>query len=150
MKTVKQQLSKELQRGGRDNKKVKIKRECCCMCGDVGFEEKLFRCKKCSYRFQHIYCSQLFTSLENKVEICEWCLETESKERIQQNSTKRKSHAKDDYQGNHESGCRAENSKEIEGERCNSNLVSRNVQSSHRGLGQRYRLLSEVLCQVSY
>lgn len=27
----------------------------CCMCGDVGFSDKLFRCNKCRYRLQHSY-----------------------------------------------------------------------------------------------
>jgi len=27
----------------------------CCMCGDVGFPDKLFRCNKCRHRFQHSY-----------------------------------------------------------------------------------------------
>ncbi|KAK9910918.1 hypothetical protein M0R45_034852 [Rubus argutus] len=27
----------------------------CCMCGDVGFPDKLFRCNKCRNRFQHSY-----------------------------------------------------------------------------------------------
>ncbi|RVW97071.1 hypothetical protein CK203_030045 [Vitis vinifera] len=27
----------------------------CCMCGDVGFSDKLFRCHKCRNRFQHSY-----------------------------------------------------------------------------------------------
>ena len=27
----------------------------CCMCGDVGFPDKLFRCAKCHHRFQHSY-----------------------------------------------------------------------------------------------
>nr|DAD47765.1 TPA_asm: hypothetical protein HUJ06_017702 [Nelumbo nucifera] len=25
----------------------------CCMCGDVGFSDKLFRCIRCRHRFQH-------------------------------------------------------------------------------------------------
>lgn len=29
----------------------------CCMCGDVGFLDKLFRCNKCNHRFQHSYVS---------------------------------------------------------------------------------------------
>lgn len=29
----------------------------CCMCGDVGFPEKLFHCTKCRSRFQHSYTS---------------------------------------------------------------------------------------------
>ncbi|MFS7942566.1 hypothetical protein Hanom_Chr06g00489861 [Helianthus anomalus] len=27
----------------------------CCMCGDVGFPDKIFRCIKCHHRFQHSY-----------------------------------------------------------------------------------------------
>lgn len=27
----------------------------CCMCGDVGFPDKIFRCIKCHHRFQHTY-----------------------------------------------------------------------------------------------
>lgn len=27
----------------------------CCMCGDVGFPDKLFRCNKCRNRIQHSY-----------------------------------------------------------------------------------------------
>ncbi|KAJ0803283.1 hypothetical protein HanPI659440_Chr03g0138111 [Helianthus annuus] len=27
----------------------------CCMCGDVGFPDKIFRCINCHHRFQHWY-----------------------------------------------------------------------------------------------
>ncbi|MFS7925733.1 hypothetical protein Hanom_Chr04g00288591 [Helianthus anomalus] len=29
----------------------------CCMCGDVGFPDKIFGCIKCRHRFQHSYVS---------------------------------------------------------------------------------------------
>ncbi|XP_004510107.1 uncharacterized protein [Cicer arietinum] len=44
----------------------------CCMCGDVGFHDKLFRCKKCRYRFQHSYCSNLYGEL-TEIQVCDWC-----------------------------------------------------------------------------
>lgn len=34
---------------------VDLERRVCCMCGDVGFFDKLFHCSKCLNRFQHSY-----------------------------------------------------------------------------------------------
>ncbi|CAL1361506.1 unnamed protein product [Linum trigynum] len=45
----------------------------CCMCGDVGFSEKLFRCHKCRHRFQHSYCSNYYNQFSEAVEQCDWC-----------------------------------------------------------------------------
>ncbi|XP_058745200.1 uncharacterized protein LOC131617948 [Vicia villosa] len=44
----------------------------CCMCGDVGFTDKLFRCNKCRHRFQHSYCSNLYGE-QSEIEECDWC-----------------------------------------------------------------------------
>ncbi|XP_058745196.1 uncharacterized protein LOC131617944 [Vicia villosa] len=44
----------------------------CCMCGDVGFSDKLFRCNKCRHRFQHSYCSNLYGE-QSEIEECDWC-----------------------------------------------------------------------------
>ncbi|KAG5009555.1 hypothetical protein AAZX31_07G103900 [Glycine max] len=44
----------------------------CCMCGDVGFPDKLFRCNKCRHRFQHSYCSNYYGELA-EIELCDWC-----------------------------------------------------------------------------
>ncbi|KAJ1430914.1 hypothetical protein SESBI_07507 [Sesbania bispinosa] len=44
----------------------------CCMCGDVGFPDKLFRCNKCRHRFQHLYCSNYYGELA-EIELCDWC-----------------------------------------------------------------------------
>ncbi|XP_027337681.1 uncharacterized protein LOC113851414 isoform X2 [Abrus precatorius] len=41
----------------------------CCMCGDVGFPDKLFRCNKCRHRFQH---SNYYGELA-EIELCDWC-----------------------------------------------------------------------------
>ncbi|CAL5195225.1 unnamed protein product [Lathyrus oleraceus] len=44
----------------------------CCMCGDVGFTDKLFRCNNCHHRFQHSYCSNFYGELSEIYE-CDWC-----------------------------------------------------------------------------
>ncbi|KAG6575224.1 hypothetical protein SDJN02_23960 [Cucurbita argyrosperma subsp. argyrosperma] len=45
----------------------------CCLCGDVGFPDKLFRCIKCSNRFQHSYCSNYYSESAEPIEVCDWC-----------------------------------------------------------------------------
>ncbi|XP_018490293.1 uncharacterized protein LOC108860957 isoform X2 [Raphanus sativus] len=45
----------------------------CCMCGDVGFQDKLFRCGHCHNRFQHFYCSNYYSEFAEPTEICDWC-----------------------------------------------------------------------------
>ncbi|XP_010544598.1 PREDICTED: uncharacterized protein LOC104817209 isoform X5 [Tarenaya hassleriana] len=50
----------------------------CCMCGDVGFPDKIFRCSKCHNRYQHSYCSSYYSEQGEQVEVCDWC-ESEAK-----------------------------------------------------------------------
>ncbi|XP_030513494.1 uncharacterized protein LOC115727416 [Rhodamnia argentea] len=45
----------------------------CCMCGDVGFPDKLFRCSKCRNRFQHSYCSSYYGEISEPIAQCDWC-----------------------------------------------------------------------------
>ncbi|PIN21925.1 hypothetical protein CDL12_05379 [Handroanthus impetiginosus] len=45
----------------------------CCMCGDVGFPDKLFRCSKCRSRFQHSYCSNYYSEHAEPIAVCDWC-----------------------------------------------------------------------------
>ncbi|KAL0308960.1 UNVERIFIED_CONTAM: hypothetical protein Sradi_5838300 [Sesamum radiatum] len=45
----------------------------CCMCGDVGFPDKLFRCSKCRHRFQHSYCSNYYRENAEPIDVCDWC-----------------------------------------------------------------------------
>ncbi|KAI0495519.1 hypothetical protein KFK09_021820 [Dendrobium nobile] len=45
----------------------------CCMCGDLGLPEQLFRCKSCIFRSQHKYCSELYPKAE-AYSNCNWCL----------------------------------------------------------------------------
>ncbi|KGN46561.1 uncharacterized protein LOC101205257 [Cucumis sativus] len=45
----------------------------CCMCGDIGFPDKLFHCNKCRNRFQHSYCSNYYSESAEPIEVCDWC-----------------------------------------------------------------------------
>ncbi|KAF9622992.1 hypothetical protein IFM89_035707 [Coptis chinensis] len=45
----------------------------CCMCGDYGLSQELFRCRICLSRSQHRYCSNLYPKAET-YEVCNWCL----------------------------------------------------------------------------
>ncbi|XP_022924678.1 uncharacterized protein LOC111432109 [Cucurbita moschata] len=52
-----------------------LNRPLCCLCGDVGFPAKLFRCANCSNRFQHSYCSNFYCgeSADPITRLCDWC-----------------------------------------------------------------------------
>ncbi|XP_065859254.1 uncharacterized protein [Euphorbia lathyris] len=60
----------------------------CCMCGDVGFPDKLFRCRKCRNRFQHSYCSSFYSEFSEPIETCDWC-QSEEKNVRHGNSSKK-------------------------------------------------------------
>ncbi|KAG9450777.1 hypothetical protein H6P81_010742 [Aristolochia fimbriata] len=45
----------------------------CCMCGDHGLSDELFRCKSCHFRSQHRYCSNLYPKADS-YGYCNWCL----------------------------------------------------------------------------
>ncbi|GAB4861942.1 hypothetical protein Ancab_037197 [Ancistrocladus abbreviatus] len=61
----------------------------CCMCGDVGFSDKLFHCTRCRFRFQHSYCSNYYTESSGRVvEVCDWC-RSEERSLKQAGSTKK-------------------------------------------------------------
>ncbi|KAL5215805.1 hypothetical protein ABZP36_007206 [Zizania latifolia] len=47
--------------------------EVCCMCGDHGLPEELFRCRLCRVRLQHRYCSDLYPRA-TAYRRCNWCL----------------------------------------------------------------------------
>ncbi|CAL9195713.1 unnamed protein product [Musa hybrid cultivar] len=58
----------------------------CCMCGDVGISEDLFRCKVCNFRLQHKYCSSLYPKFE-RYSTCNWCLSDDGVKSAAQEST---------------------------------------------------------------
>ncbi|XP_030535343.2 uncharacterized protein LOC115744364 [Rhodamnia argentea] len=45
----------------------------CCMCGDIGFPEKIFCCNRCRNRYQHSYCSNFYSESLEPIEQCDWC-----------------------------------------------------------------------------
>ncbi|XXG75846.1 hypothetical protein AAC387_Pa08g0330 [Persea americana] len=116
----------------------------CCMCGDVGFPEKLFQCSKCLSRFQHSYCTNYYEeSLGTSV--CDWC---QSEERsVRQVGLSKRSGGKygkgmnrSEYSGDRiKESDRGENSHSDRG---------KNVSGapSPRPAGRRYKLLKDVLC----
>ncbi|KAL5705894.1 hypothetical protein ACHQM5_024126 [Ranunculus cassubicifolius] len=55
----------------------------CCMCGDYGLSENLFRCSVCLSRFQHSYCSNLYPRAGN-YKVCNWCLSKRDGDRVKQ------------------------------------------------------------------
>uniref|UniRef100_A0A2P2J8H2 PHD-type zinc finger plants domain-containing protein n=1 Tax=Rhizophora mucronata TaxID=61149 RepID=A0A2P2J8H2_RHIMU len=61
----------------------------CCMCGDVGFPDKLFRCNKCDHRFQHSYCSSYYSEFSEPIELCDWCRSEERNNARHGNSSKK-------------------------------------------------------------
>ncbi|XP_048335417.1 protein PARALOG OF AIPP2 isoform X1 [Ziziphus jujuba] len=71
----------------------------CCMCGDVGFPDKLFRCNKCRNRFQHSYCSNYYSEYAEPIELCDWC-QSEGKSTRHGSSSKRSSGAGSDSVSN--------------------------------------------------
>ncbi|KAH9626493.1 hypothetical protein KSS87_020195 [Heliosperma pusillum] len=54
-------------------KRSKTEKYECCMCGDHGLSNELFRCKICHFRSQHRYCSNLYPKAES-YRVCNWCL----------------------------------------------------------------------------
>ncbi|KAL2491259.1 hypothetical protein Adt_26887 [Abeliophyllum distichum] len=66
----------------------------CCMCGDVGFPDKLFRCIKCCNRFQHSYCSNYYREFSDPIEVCDWC-QSEGRNSRHGNSSSKSVHKND-------------------------------------------------------
>ncbi|CAK7347834.1 unnamed protein product [Dovyalis caffra] len=67
---------------------VDLQTTVCCMCGDVGFPDKLFRCNKCRNRFQHLYCSNYYSEFSEPIELCNWC-QSEERDARDGNSSKK-------------------------------------------------------------
>ncbi|MFS7924918.1 hypothetical protein Hanom_Chr03g00278201 [Helianthus anomalus] len=61
----------------------------CCMCGDVGFPDKIFRCINCHHRFQHWYCSNDYNESLETTELCDWCRTEEIKASKHHSSSKK-------------------------------------------------------------
>ncbi|KAL6007815.1 hypothetical protein ACLOJK_033317 [Asimina triloba] len=135
----------------------------CCMCGDIGFPEKLFRCTGCKHRFQHSYdfptymchassfvglfcryCSNYYGGLcEDGTALCDWC---QSKERSANPNPRREipttgmTSKRSEYSGDKikrsSDGVREESSSDRAGKNDGSAPSPR----------RRYKFLKDVMC----
>ncbi|KAL6498764.1 hypothetical protein OROGR_028311 [Orobanche gracilis] len=105
----------------------------CCMCGDVGFPDKLFRCSQCRNRFQHSYCSNYYREDAEPIEICDWCRCEEKKSQSRQAGT---------------SSSRSPPSGEMIDRRNGGTSAEKATRKndSPRTTTRRYKLLKDVMC----
>ncbi|KAK9076484.1 hypothetical protein SSX86_004818 [Deinandra increscens subsp. villosa] len=119
----------------------------CCMCGDVGFPDKIFRCINCHHRFQHSYCSSYGIESSEPPEICDWC-QTEMVKKAS-GSSKNKSKLGDAGGGNHRSEYSGNYKIKQEGgssEKGNNKSSSPSGAPSPKTGTRRYKLLKDVMC----
>ncbi|CAN0921799.1 hypothetical protein LINGRAHAP2_LOCUS32781, partial [Linum grandiflorum] len=127
------------------------KERVCCMCGDVGFAEKLFRCVNCRHRFQHSYCSNYYNSRQSSepTEQCDWCQSEEIKNGGRAASRKSFSGGSGSSTRSEYSGHKIKHEDIISTER-QSAAAAGVVGRNHGGLPspktRRYKLLKDVMC----
>ncbi|XP_057487119.1 uncharacterized protein LOC130783255 [Actinidia eriantha] len=120
----------------------------CCMCGDVGFPDKLFRCAKCHHRFQHSYCSNYYSESSETIELCDWC-QTEEMRSTRHGASSKKSAAA----GNTSSGGATRRS-EYSGDKIKQHHREEGAERGKSTAGaplprpttRRYKLLKDVMC----
>ncbi|CAA2945096.1 uncharacterized protein LOC111409876 [Olea europaea var. sylvestris] len=111
----------------------------CCMCGDVGFPDKLFRCINCRNRFQHSYCSNYYRELADPIEVCDWC-QSEGRNSKHGNSSS-KSMRTDEVRSAYSSG-KIKHDREERTEKVGKSPTST---PSPRTATRRYKLLKDVM-----
>ncbi|XP_071696423.1 uncharacterized protein [Rutidosis leptorrhynchoides] len=118
----------------------------CCMCGDVGFRDKIFRCINCHYRFQHAYCSNYYSESSEPPKLCDWCQTEVTRTTKDGGSTKKlKGEAgisnRSEYSGEKikQHGRDQENSEKV---KSSSSTGAPSPKTSTR----RYKLLKDVMC----
>ncbi|KAK9273535.1 hypothetical protein L1049_018345 [Liquidambar formosana] len=118
----------------------------CCMCGDIGFPDKLFRCTRCRNRFQHSYCSNYYSESSEPIELCDWC---QSEERsVRHGSSSKKSAAGNDMINSGVTS-RSEYSggdKIKQHDKEESADKGKSPTPSPRPTARRYKLLKDVMC----
>ncbi|XP_059650996.1 ASI1-immunoprecipitated protein 2-like [Cornus florida] len=116
----------------------------CCMCGDVGFPDKLFRCSKCHDRFQHSYCSNYYSESSEPIELCDWC---QSEERsVRHGGSSKKSSLGTDRGVNSRSHYAGEKVKQRDREEGADKGKNPSGVPSPRPSTRRYKLLKDVMC----
>ncbi|KAI4354772.1 hypothetical protein L6164_003611 [Bauhinia variegata] len=116
----------------------------CCMCGDVGFPDKLFRCNKCRHRFQHSYCSNFYGELP-EIELCDWCQSEERNNGRHSSSSSKKLAAGNDAGSTNRSEYSGEKIKQHDREESGSDK-GKSPTPSPRPTTRRYKLLKDVMC----
>ncbi|KAK4795135.1 hypothetical protein SAY86_013129 [Trapa natans] len=114
----------------------------CCMCGDVGFPDKLFRCNKCHIRSQHSYCSNYYSESSDPIVLCDWC-QSEERSSSKQGSSSKKAAlrvSRSKYSSAEKvKQCDREEAPEKSGK-------SPSGAPSPRQATRRYKLLKDVMC----
>ncbi|XP_068330851.1 uncharacterized protein [Pyrus communis] len=131
----------------------------CCMCGDVGFPDKLFRCNKCRNRFQHSYCSNYYSEYAEPTELCDWCLSDQERSTTRHGSSSKKSSmaaaggvetgsasSRSEYSGDHKIKQHDHNQESGSGEKVNTKNHPSSGVPSPRTATRRYKLLKDVMC----
>ncbi|GAA0153485.1 hypothetical protein Leryth_021834 [Lithospermum erythrorhizon] len=122
----------------------------CCMCGDVGFPDKLFNCIKCHNRFQHSYCSNYYSEDSDPIQVCDWC-QSEVRSSGRQSGSSRKSMAvassNDQKRSSEFSGQRSsKHHGREEGSTAERGKNPNGGAPSPRQATRRYKLLKDVMC----
>ncbi|OWM80157.1 uncharacterized protein LOC116207026 [Punica granatum] len=114
----------------------------CCMCGDVGFPDKLFRCIRCLNRFQHSYCSNYYTESSVPIELCDWC-QSEQRSSTRHGGSSSSSSRKS-MGGGHDSDRVKPHDNAVE--KSGKNASTASGVPSPRTTTRRYKLLKDVMC----
>ncbi|KAL5705895.1 hypothetical protein ACHQM5_024127 [Ranunculus cassubicifolius] len=104
----------------------------CCMCGDHGLSQELFRCRICLSRFQHRYCSNLYPKT-GTYKVCNWCISKQG-DKLQRSQ----SSLSFTYRSNTSSTDEGEEVKDIK------KKMKRNIDSIHGSSKKEKRGLSQV------
>ncbi|CAG7866068.1 hypothetical protein BRARA_I04177 [Brassica rapa] len=128
---------------------VDLERKVCCMCGDVGFFDKLFHCSKCLNRFQHSYCSSYYKEQGDPIKICDWC-QFEAKSRTGAKHGVSVGSSKRSYRSEYSSANQIKN-QEINQITASSSIPpvadkGKTSVPSPRTATRRYKLLKDVMC----
>ncbi|KAF5744287.1 hypothetical protein HS088_TW08G00887 [Tripterygium wilfordii] len=123
----------------------------CCMCGDVGFPDKLFRCNKCRNRSQHSYCSNYYSEFAGEIKVCDWC-QSEERSASKHGSSSKKSTGHESGGVTKRSEYSLEKIKNHDRQESGSGGSAAKVRSpgggvpSPRAGARRYKLLKDVMC----
>ncbi|OMO69526.1 hypothetical protein CCACVL1_19448 [Corchorus capsularis] len=119
----------------------------CCMCGDVGFPDKLFRCNKCRHRFQHSYCSNYYSEFAEPIQVCDWCQSEERNSRHGSSSKKSSSSSLANATGiTNRSEYSGDKIKQHDRDEGTVEKAKSSGTPSPRPTTRRYKLLKDVMC----